>query len=184
MASDIILDLVGVTKYFPGVIALSQVDLQVRRGEIHGLVGENGAGKSTLIGILNGVHRPDDGQLKVNGVALHNRGPSDAAALGMSFIHQEPTLFPDLSVSENIFPGGRAEEPLGLYQQGGSNSPYSELLTSLKLKIEPLALVQICAWRRRKWSKSCAPSQSRSKFWSWTNRRRHLPTQKSERSLT
>ena len=71
MASDIILELVGVTKYFPGVIALSQVDLQIRRGEIHGLVGENGAGKSTLIGILNGVHRPDDGQLKVNDSPAH-----------------------------------------------------------------------------------------------------------------
>ena len=82
MASDIILELVGVTKCFPGVIALSQVDLQIRRGEIHGLVGENGAGKSTLIGILNGVHRPDDGQLKVNDVPLHTSRPKRRSGVG------------------------------------------------------------------------------------------------------
>ena len=122
MVSDVILDLTGVTKRFPGVIALAQVDLQVRRGEVHGLVGENGAGKSTLIGILNGVHRPDDGQLRVNGVPCTIDGPGDAAALGMSFIHQEPTLFPDLSVTGKHISGRHAQEPVGFYQQGGSNA--------------------------------------------------------------
>ena len=142
MASDIILELVGVTKYFPGVIALSQVDLQIRRGEIHGLVGENGAGKSTLIGILNGVHRPDDGQLKVNDSPCTLRGPSDAAALGMSFIHQEPTLFPHLSVTENIFPGDTLKNGWGFVNKAEATRRTRELLTRLNLKIEPFALVQ------------------------------------------
>ena len=142
MTSDIILDLTGVTKLFPGVIALAQVDLQVRRGEIHGLVGENGAGKSTLIGILNGVHRPDDGQLRVNGVPCTIGGPSDAAALGMSFIHQEPTLFPDLSVTENLFPGDMLKNRWGFINKAEATHRAEELLTSLNLKIEPQALVR------------------------------------------
>ena len=142
MTSDIILDLTGVTKRFPGVIALAQVDLQVRRGEVHGLVGENGAGKSTLIGILNGVHRPDDGHLRVNGVPCTIGSPSDAAALGMSFIHQEPTLFPDLSVTENIFPGGLLKNRWGLVNKAEATHRAGTLLTSLNLKIEPQALVR------------------------------------------
>jgi ABC-type sugar transport system ATPase subunit len=142
MTSDIILDLTGVTKLFPGVIALAQVDLQVRRGEIHGLVGENGAGKSTLIGILNGVHRPDDGQLRVNGVPCTIGGPSDAAALGMSFIHQEPTLFPDLSVTENLFPGDMLKNRWGFINKAEATHRAEELLTSLNLKIEPQARVR------------------------------------------
>jgi ABC-type sugar transport system ATPase subunit len=142
MTSDIILDLTGVTKLFPGVIALAQVDLQVRRGEIHGLVGENGAGKSTLIGILNGVHRPDDGQLRVNGVPCTIGGPSDAAALGMSFIHQEPTLFPDLSVTENLFPGDMLKNRWGFINKAEATHRAEKLLTSLNLKIEPQARVR------------------------------------------
>jgi ABC-type sugar transport system ATPase subunit len=142
MTSDIILDLTGVTKLFPGVIALAQVDLQVRRGEIHGLVGENGAGKSTLVGILNGVHRPDDGQLRVNGVPCTIGGPSDAAALGMSFIHQEPTLFPDLSVTENLFPGDMLKNRWGFINKAEATHRAEELLTSLNLKIEPQARVR------------------------------------------
>ena len=142
MTSDIILDLTGVTKRFPGVTALAQVDLQVRRGEVHGLVGENGAGKSTLIGILNGVHRPDDGHLRVNGVPCTIGGPSDAAALGMSFIHQEPTLFPDLSVTENIFPGDMLKNRWGFINKAEAKHRAQELLTSLNLKIEPQALIR------------------------------------------
>jgi ABC-type sugar transport system ATPase subunit len=142
MTSDIILDLTGVTKLFPGVVALAQVDLQVRRGEIHGLVGENGAGKSTLIGILNGVHRHDDGQLSVNGVPCTIGGPSDAAALGMSFIHQEPTLFPDLTVTENLFPGDMLKNRWGFINKAEATHRAEELLTSLNLKIEPQALVR------------------------------------------
>jgi ribose transport system ATP-binding protein len=140
--SDAILDLTGVSKAFPGVVALNQVDLQVRRGEVHGLVGENGAGKSTLIGILNGVHRPDAGRIKVNGVACTIGSPSEAAALGMSFIHQEPTLFPDLSVVENMFPGDMLKNRWGFINKAEATRRAEQLLARLGLKIEPLARVR------------------------------------------
>lgn len=130
------------TKRFPGVVALDQVDLQVRRGEIHGLVGENGAGKSTLISILNGVHRPDDGRIEVNGVACTIRGASQAAALGMSFIHQEPMLFPYLSVTENLFPGDMLKNRWGLIDTKEATRRTRDLLMRLNLKIEPRALIR------------------------------------------
>jgi ABC-type sugar transport system ATPase subunit len=139
---DIILDLTGVSKTFPGVVALSQVDLQVRRGEVHGLVGENGAGKSTLISILNGVQRPDGGQIKVNGVHCAIGSPSEAAALGMSFIHQEPTLFPDLSVVENIFPGDMLKNRWGVIDKAEATRRTQQFLERLNLTIDPLALVR------------------------------------------
>jgi ABC-type sugar transport system ATPase subunit len=142
MSADVILDLTGISKRFPGVIALNQVDLEVRRGEVHGLVGENGAGKSTLISILNGVYRPDGGQIKVNGVPCTIGGPSEAAALGMSFIHQEPTLFPDLSVTENIFPGDALKNRWGFINEAEANRRTRQLLTRLNLRIEALALVR------------------------------------------
>jgi ABC-type sugar transport system ATPase subunit len=124
------------------VLALSEVDLQVRRGEVHGLVGENGAGKSTLISILNGVRRPDEGQIKVNGTPCSISGPGEAAALGMSFIHQEPTLFPDLSVTENIFPGGALKDRWGIVHRAEAGRRTKDLLARLKLKIDPNALVR------------------------------------------
>jgi ABC-type sugar transport system ATPase subunit len=139
---DIVLDLSHITKRFPGVLALSEVDLQVRRGEVHGLVGENGAGKSTLISILNGVRRPDEGQIKVNGTSCSISGPGEAAALGMSFIHQEPTLFPDLSVTENIFPGGALKDRWGIVHRAEAGRRTKDLLARLKLKIDPNALVR------------------------------------------
>ncbi len=142
MPSDIILDLSNVSKAFPGVIALSQVDMQVRRGEVHGLVGENGAGKSTLINVLNGVLRPNDGQIRVNGVPCTIGGPGEAAALGMSFIHQEPTLFPDLSVVENIFPGDMLRNRWGLIDKAEATRRTAQLLTRLNLKIDPRARVR------------------------------------------
>jgi len=142
MASDRILELTGVTKHFPGVTALSNVDLDVQTGEVHGLVGENGAGKSTLISILNGVQRPDEGQIKVNGIPRAIAGPSEAAALGMSFIHQEPTLFPDLSVAENIFPGDALRNRWGIVDKGEATRRTRELLARLNLKIEPRAAVR------------------------------------------
>ena len=142
IASDIVLELSGVTKRFPGFVALNHVNLAVRRGEVHGLVGENGAGKSTLISILNGVNRPDAGVLKVDGVPRTIAGPSQAAALGMSFIHQEPTLFPDLSVAENIFPGDALRNRWGLVDKAGATRQARELVARLNLKIDPRSAVR------------------------------------------
>ena len=81
------------------------MSLTLASGEVHGLVGENGAGKSTLVKILAGIHQPDSGQIRLDGVETVIRGPAHARQLGIAVIHQEPRLFPDLTVAENVFIG-------------------------------------------------------------------------------
>ncbi|MFZ0088903.1 MAG: sugar ABC transporter ATP-binding protein [Solirubrobacteraceae bacterium] len=100
-----VLSLSHASKAFAGVHALEDVSVDLYAGEAHALVGENGAGKSTLVKILGGVHQPDSGRLTIDedDVLLH--GPADAADRGVAVIYQEPTLFPDLSVAENVFIG-------------------------------------------------------------------------------
>ncbi len=98
------------TKSFGAVTALGDGSITLLAGEAHALVGENGAGKSTLVKILGGVHRPDSGTLTIDGREVAFTGPSDAQAAGVAIIYQEPSLFPDLSVAENIFMG---RQPLG-----------------------------------------------------------------------
>ena len=105
-----LLALAGVSKSFGAVAALRDVHLELRAGEAHALVGENGAGKSTLVKILAGAHAPDAGTITLAGEPLELSGPADARAAGIAVIYQEPTLFPDLSVAENIFMG---RQPLG-----------------------------------------------------------------------
>src|SRR5438067_10133944 len=94
-----------ISKAFSGIRVLDAVNLDVRRGEVHALVGENGAGKSTLMNMLSGVLRPDAGEIYWDGAHVRLDGPRDAQALGISFVHQELALVPKLSVAENIFLG-------------------------------------------------------------------------------
>ncbi|HEV7898319.1 MAG TPA: sugar ABC transporter ATP-binding protein [Planosporangium sp.] len=100
-----VLALSDVGKSFGSVRALHDVSLELFAGEAHALTGENGAGKSTLVKILAGVHRPDSGQVLLDGQPITFTGPADARNAGVAVIYQEPTLFPDLSVAENIFMG-------------------------------------------------------------------------------
>jgi rhamnose transport system ATP-binding protein len=100
-----VLSLRHASKSFGAVRALQDVSIDLYPGEAHGLVGENGAGKSTLVKILAGVHQPDEGTLEVAGHELVLTGPAGAIAAGVAIIYQEPTLFPDLSVAENVFIG-------------------------------------------------------------------------------
>lgn len=141
MARDLILEIDGLTKRFPGVLALDHVDFDLERGEVHGLVGENGAGKSTLINILNGVDTSDEGTIRIEGSARTIANPRAAAELGMSFIHQEPTLFPYLSVAENLYAGKLAQKS-GLINRAEMNHAARELLARMDIAIEPSALVQ------------------------------------------
>jgi len=101
-ASEPFLQMRGITKTFPGVRALSNVDFFVRRGEIHALMGENGAGKSTLIKVLTGVYPRDAGEILLAGRPIHPRSVAGAEALGISTVYQEVNLIPHLSVAENI----------------------------------------------------------------------------------
>jgi ABC-type sugar transport system ATPase subunit len=107
VTEDHLIEIEGLCKQFPGVRALDEASLRIRRGEVHGLVGENGAGKSTLIKILAGAQARDSGIITVDGtdVAIHNEAEADA--LGLRFIHQDVALVPRLSVAENIFLGKR-----------------------------------------------------------------------------
>src|ERR671921_94214 len=100
-----LLQLVGVTKRFGGVVAVRDVDFELRPGEVHALVGENGAGKSTLMKIVDGLYGPDEGALEVGGEAATFSSPRDAEAAGIAMIPQELDLFPELSVAENLFVG-------------------------------------------------------------------------------
>jgi ribose transport system ATP-binding protein len=136
-----LLELSGITKQFPGHLALDHVDFELRHGEVHGLVGENGAGKSTLIRILNGVLVPDSGVISLNGKTQTIANPRDAAALGMAFIHQEPTLFPNLSVAENLFVGHPRLNRFGLVSKSGQTTAARELLARMNLDFDPSALV-------------------------------------------
>ncbi|MBL9205476.1 MAG: sugar ABC transporter ATP-binding protein, partial [Opitutaceae bacterium] len=97
-----LLELRGVGKRFPGVVALAGVDFSVRRGEIHALLGENGAGKSTLIKVLTGVHPADEGTFQLDGRPIRPKSPREAEELGISTVYQEVNLVPSLSVAENI----------------------------------------------------------------------------------
>ncbi len=93
----------GIRKTFPGVVALDSVDFDLRRGEVHVLLGENGAGKSTLIKMLSGAYQPDSGRVLVDGEEVRVHGAQDSERLGIATIYQEFNLVPDLTVAENIF---------------------------------------------------------------------------------
>lgn len=99
----ILLDMRGIDKRFFGVHALKHVDFQLRRGEVHGLIGENGAGKSTLMKVLGGVYQAEEGEIFLDGKKVSIRTPSEATELGVSFIHQELSLFDELDIATNIF---------------------------------------------------------------------------------
>ena len=104
----------GIDKRFGGVHALKRVDFDVAEAEVHALIGENGAGKSTLIKVLAGVHTPDAGTLSFDGQPVHLTGPGHAQQLGVATIYQELSLYPDLSVLENLFMGAQPTTGLGL----------------------------------------------------------------------
>jgi ABC-type uncharacterized transport system ATPase subunit len=99
------LEMRGISKRYPGVVANDGIDLEVRPGEIHALLGENGAGKSTLMNILYGLATPDEGEILLDGSAVRIAGPSDAIARGISMVHQHFMLIPVLTVAENILLG-------------------------------------------------------------------------------
>ena len=106
--TDIVLELRGITKQFPGVLANDHVDFDLRRGEVHALLGENGAGKSTLMSILYGLYHPDEGEILVQGEPVRMNTPKEAIARGIGMVHQHFMLIPVMTVAENIV---LAEEP-------------------------------------------------------------------------
>ena len=129
-----ILRMEGVRKTFPGVVALDGVDFDLRRGEVHVLLGENGAGKSTLIKMLSGAHRPDGGRVLVDGSPVRINGAQDAERLGIATIYQEFNLVPDLSVAENIFLG-RQPRRFGVVNRTKMDERAAELLARVGVDV-------------------------------------------------
>ena len=136
-----VLELAGVTKSFGPLVAVDDLSLIIRPNEVVGLLGENGAGKSTLLKILTGVHRPDKGSIAVNGKAVSLRSPQDANAVGVGIVHQEQSLFTNLSVAENIVMGLSKQGPrstrFGLYRWGQVNSDAAAILKRIGSQIDP-----------------------------------------------
>ena len=136
MAEDLILELKGITKIFPGVKALNQVHFQLRRGEVHALMGENGAGKSTFIKVITGVHAAEEGHMFLEGQEVHFKGPRDAQEAGIAAVYQHPTSYPTLSVTENIFMG-HEDVKSGIIQWRNMNAEAQKLLDSLDADFKP-----------------------------------------------
>ncbi|WP_034262729.1 sugar ABC transporter ATP-binding protein [Actinospica robiniae] len=132
-----VLALEGVSKSFGAVRALRAVSLQLHAGEAHALAGENGAGKSTLIKVLAGVHRPDEGTVLLDGSPVDFAGPADARDAGVAVIYQEPTLFPDLSVAENIFMGRQPKRSFGRVDHRAVYKAAASLFVRLGVDMDP-----------------------------------------------
>lgn len=134
------LEMKDITKAFPGVKALTDVDLSVHAGEVHAIVGENGAGKSTLMKILAGVHSPDQGTVALNGEQVRFGSPLEAKAHGIGMVYQEINLVPDLSVAENIGLGDMPSTS-GLVKRKALQKRAQEVLDELGTRIDPQELV-------------------------------------------
>jgi ABC-type sugar transport system ATPase subunit len=138
---DSIISIRGITKTFPGVVALADVSLEIERGELHSICGENGAGKSTLMKILSGVIPDYEGELQVCGHTVSFRGTRDAEAASISIIHQELNLVEELSAAANIFLGRELRTSLGLCDDHRMEHEAGELLRQLECEIHPRDLV-------------------------------------------
>src|SRR5579875_2997313 len=133
-----LIELRGITKAFPGVVANDCIDLTLRGGEIHCLLGENGAGKSTLIGILSGLIRPDAGRIAIDGVETAITSPRRALELGIGTVHQHSTLIPALTVLENLMLGDSRTLRLN---ERAARSRLADLSAQLSVEIDPDARV-------------------------------------------
>ncbi|MGE4549293.1 MAG: sugar ABC transporter ATP-binding protein [Intestinibacillus sp.] len=130
------IELRNITKSFPGVTALNDMSLELRQGEIHGLIGENGAGKSTLIKVLTGMHQPDKGEIFVNGekVAFHN--PEQARAKGIACVYQELNIVPDANIVDNIFLGSYKTKNRLILDQSYMQKRAKEIMQALGQEVD------------------------------------------------
>jgi ribose transport system ATP-binding protein len=136
-----LLEMRGIRKVFPGVIALDNVDFDLLPGEVHALVGENGAGKSTLIKIISGVYQRDGGTMLLDGQPVSFKSPADSIAAGIKVVYQELDLVPDMTVAENIFLEKLPHKRAGLIDWNRLYADSSKLLLSLGLTTDPVTKV-------------------------------------------
>ena len=138
--NNIVLQAKGITKRFPGVLANDKVDFDLKKGEIHVLLGENGAGKTTLMNILYGLYNQDEGEMLVNGKAVKINDPNDSIALGIGMVHQHFMLIPVFTVAENIMLGDETTKR-GMLDRKTVSAKVKELSHQYGLDVEPEALV-------------------------------------------
>jgi ribose transport system ATP-binding protein len=139
---EVLLRMAGIDKFFPGVHALNQCQFELKRGEVHALVGENGAGKSTLMKIATGVYAKDAGQMWYKGSEVDITNTRAAQELGISIIHQELNLMPHLTVAQNIFIGREPRKALKWFLDDSElNRKVQELFDQMNLKLDPKTLV-------------------------------------------
>ncbi|MBK8314526.1 MAG: sugar ABC transporter ATP-binding protein [Acidobacteria bacterium] len=141
MENNLALQMRAIRKTFPGVVALNNVDFDLRRGEVHILLGENGAGKSTLMKILSGAYQKDSGKILLNNREIEIKNPRHSCELGIGIIYQELNLVPHLSAAENIFLG-REPAALGLIDKKRMNQSAQRLLAGLGMDFDPQRLVR------------------------------------------
>ncbi len=135
--SEFILEMRGIRKSFPGVHALKGVDLTIRPGTVHGVMGENGAGKSTLMKIAIGLYRPDAGTISLRGQPVNFESVHDALTRGIAMIHQEMSPLPYMTVAQNIFLGQEITNRLGLINHRAIDKAAGDILTELKIDLKP-----------------------------------------------
>jgi len=138
--NNIVLQAKGITKRFPGVLANDKVDFDLKKGEIHVLLGENGAGKTTLMNILYGLYNQDEGEMLVNGNAVKIDNPNDSIALGIGMVHQHFMLIPVFTVAENIMLGDETTKH-GILDRKTVSAKVGDLSRQYGLEVDPEALV-------------------------------------------
>lgn len=139
--ADIALELRGITKRFPGVVANDSISFQLKRGEIHALLGENGAGKSTLMSIVFGLYQPDEGEILVNGQKEVIDSPNKAIDLGIGMVHQHFKLVEPFTVTENIILGMEPKKGMKIDIKGAS-AQVKKLSEQYKLDVDPMATIE------------------------------------------
>ncbi len=138
-APETVVEMRGIVKRFPGVLANDQVDFDLRRGEIHALLGENGAGKSTLMSVLAGMYHPEAGSIVVNGKPVSFSSPRDAIQAGIGMIHQHFMLVPSQTVTENILLG--LDRPRFRMNLSTYDKEIAELSERFHLHVDPRAKI-------------------------------------------
>ena len=138
--SDYVIEMLNITKEFPGIKANDNITLQLKRGEIHALLGENGAGKSTLMSVLFGLYQPEKGIIKKDGEVVSVRNPNDATALHIGMVHQHFKLVECFTVLENIILGTE-DTKMGVLQKKEARKKVMALSEKYNLQIDPDALI-------------------------------------------
>lgn len=141
--NEYIIEMLNITKEFPGIIANDNITLQLKKGEIHALLGENGAGKSTLMSVLFGLYQPEKGEIRKNGEVVRIKDPNDANALGIGMVHQHFKLVEVFSVLDNIILGVEpVKGPFGVLSKGEARKKVVELSERYGLMVDPDAMVE------------------------------------------